>query len=123
MKMNLLKTAVLAFISSCAFAQAPTVTADLLGTWASADADCRKLGPSTLTISQTSVLRHDVRGSIINGRGPGRRSIEVFFEGAGGGQHALGVRMYTLAVDGSALLEMLGNGVVETRRRCKSAIN
>lgn len=99
-------------------ARGAQVSPELLGTWAAAEVDCTRVGPSTLTISESLVLRYNVRGRISTGRVIGRRSIEVLFEGTGARIHPLGARTFTLSTDGQTLHEVSAGAVVEKRRRC-----
>lgn len=101
------------------FAAAQQVPAELMGTWAAAAVDCKRQGPSTLIITESSVVRHDVRGSINGSRIIGRRSLEVLFEPSGPDIHPLGARIFRLSTDGQSLLELSAGKVVETRRRCE----
>lgn len=113
---------VLAGVFVCGpFAVAQQVPAELLGTWAAAAVDCTRQGPSTLVITESSVVRHDVKGSINGSRIIGRRSLEVQFEPTGPDIHPLGARIFRLSTDGRSLFELSAGKVVETRRRCESS--
>jgi hypothetical protein len=104
-----------------ALAQSIVVAPELLGTWASADMDCTRVGPSTVTITEDSVQRYDAKGTIGSGRIIGRKSIEVFFDKSGQGIHPLGQRTFRLSTDGTMLLEISNDSVVETRHKCQLA--
>lgn len=108
-----------------AVAQAPVVSPELVGTWASADIDCKRPGPSTLIISVSVVTRFNIGGRVIAGdvtsaRTIGRRTVEVSFDPGAAGSHPLGVRKFVLSNDGRELLETDGGKIVATRHRCES---
>lgn len=101
-------------------AQAPALPQELLGTWASRRADCVRPGPTTLTISPSTVLRHDVPGHIISGWVRSERTIQVQFDARSSGAHALRFRTFRLSVSGDELYENNGDSRVMTRTRCSS---
>ncbi len=105
-------------LSAAAHGQALLVPAELLGTSATRKAECTRTGPTTLTISQSTVVRHNARGSIVNGWASAQKGIEVLFDPVSTGPHAPGVRTYSLSLDGDKLLELRGGTIVERRSRC-----
>lgn len=114
----------LALLATRAFAQAPDIAPELLGTWASSPVDCERPGPTTLTISPTSVMRFHARGEVVNGdvmggRIIGRKTVDVRFEPVPPGFRELGERKFVLSVDGQELHETSDGKVVATRRKCK----
>ena len=117
---------VLGLFAGNAFSQAPVVSPELLGTWASADIDCKRPGPTTLTITASVVSRFNIgatviAGDVTGGRTIGRRAVEVSFDPSAAGSHPLGVRKFILSVDGGELLETENGRVVATRHKCESA--
>lgn len=101
-------------------AQGPGLPQELLGKWASRQADCVRPGPTTLTISPTTVLRQDVLGHIVNGWVKSERMIQVQFDVRNSGAHALRVRPFRLSASGDELHEHNGDSRVMTRTRCKA---
>lgn len=65
-------------------AQEISVPLEYLGTWASSQIDCRKIGLSTLTITESHVQRHAARGHIIAKPTPTSKLMEVLFDRPGG---------------------------------------
>jgi hypothetical protein len=92
---------------------------ELVGTWAASAADCRRLGPSTVTITASSVQWYQTSGRVTGGWREGLKTIEVVFEPAPGRPHGREVRTYALAADGKALLEMKGSEILVKRTRCE----
>jgi hypothetical protein len=96
----------------------PPVPPELIGTWATADIDCKKQGPTTLTITASSVLRYDAVGDITGTRIIGRRGVHVEFEYLGPDVRNLGPRTFRLSTEGDVLFEISQGRVVATRRKC-----
>jgi len=99
----------------------PAFPPELLGTWATAEIDCRRPGPTTLTITPTTVLRDKVSGDISGGRLIGRKSVQVDFEYFGPDYRNLGTRIFRLSADSRSLFELSGGAVVATRHKCAAA--
>jgi hypothetical protein len=110
----------LAAVSLTAFSQSPPpVPPELIGTWATAEIDCKKQGPTTLTITASSVLRYDAMADITGTRIIGRKGVHVEFEYLGPDVRNLGLRTFRLSTEGDRLLEISQGKVVATRRKCE----
>ncbi len=111
---------ILWLIFSCAgsIAQGPVVAPEILGTWAGRKSECSRPGPTTLLVSRTTVLRHNVTGHIVNGWNAAMKAIEVSFDPTSGGPHGLGVRTFSLSITGTTLHELKGGEVVMSRNKC-----
>jgi hypothetical protein len=109
---------IVGLFASKAFAQAPAVLPELIGTWASAQIDCQRAGPSTLTVTASSVTRFNIRGSIMGTRIIGSRSVDVLFDPLSTGSHSLRYRKFVLSANGGEIHELDGDKVVAKRRRC-----
>lgn len=123
METKLLAFLVAGITGGAVFAQSPPVPPELIGTWAGAEIDCTRPGPSTLKITSSTVIRHDYSGSITGSRVIGRQSVEVQFEYLGPDKRNLGNRIFRLSTDGRSLFELSGGAVVATRRKCAPQTN
>jgi hypothetical protein len=99
-------------------AQEISVPAEYLGTWASSQIDCKKIGLSTLTITDSDVRRHTTRGHIIAKPTPTSKLMEVLFDRPSGDSTGRDVRHYRLTTDGRKLQELFRGEVVATRSKC-----
>jgi hypothetical protein len=124
MRTRLLAFCVAGVTSLSAFSQSPPpVPPELIGTWATAAIDCTRQGPTTLTITASSVLRYDSKGDITGARIVGRRGIYVSFEYLGPDVRNLGSRTFRLSTEGDVLYELSQERVVATRRKCEEGSN
>ena len=99
-------------------AQDVSVPPEYLGTWSSSQIDCRKIGPSTLTITESNVQRHNTRGHIIAKPTSTNKFMEVLFDRPSGESTGRDVRHFRLTTDGRKLQELFAGEVVATRSKC-----